>query len=307
MWDLIIIGGACAGLVAGIFAGRKKINTLILTEKVGGQALLTDNIENFPGFKKISGRELIQKITKQVEDLKVPIREGREVVKIQKEKEHFKVITQDGEQFEAKTLIIATGKHPRPLNIPGERKLRGKGVSYCSICDAPLFKNKNVAVIGGGNAGLEAGLDLTQYAKKIYILEWGPRIVGDQVLQEKLRKTKKVEFIVNAKSLEIKGEKWVQALIYEDRVSRVKKELSLEGIFINIGQIPSSDFVKDFLAINSQGEIIIDPKTNQTSVPGIFAAGDVTDVKWKQCIVAAGEGAKALLSAYTYLQKFKKV
>lgn len=301
MYELIIIGGASAGLTSAIYAARKKLNVLILTEKVGGQSLLTDNIENYPGFKKITGPELIEKMRQQVEALGVAIKQGIKVVSLAKIKENFEVKARSGQNFQAKALIIATGKKPRPLNVPGEKELTGRGVSYCSLCDAPLFKEKDVAVIGGGNAGLEAASDLTKYAKKIYVLEFGSKIIGDELTQEKLRQTGKVEFITDAATQEIKGEKFVEALIYQHRKTGKKKELAVQGVFINIGQIPSTDFVKDFLELNSQAEIVIDPLTNQTSMKGVFAAGDVTNIPYKQCIIAAAEGAKAALSAYHYL------
>lgn len=302
-YDLIIIGGATSGLTASIYAARKKLRTITLTEKVGGQSLLTDNIENYPGFKSISGSDLIAKMREQAELAGAEIQEGKIAVGIESAEKKFKVMTQDGESFETKSIIIATGKKPRPLNVPGEKEFSAKGVSYCSICDAPLFEGKDVAVVGGGNAGIEAAMDLTKYANKIYVLEFGLKIIGDESTQEKLRNTGKVEFIVDAMTKEIKGEQFVEILVYEDRKSGEQKELQVQGIFVNIGQIPSTDFIKGFLELNPQNEIIINPKTNQASIEGVFAAGDVTDVPFKQCIVAGGEGAKAALSAYNYLQK----
>lgn len=304
-YDLIIIGGATAGLTASIYAARKKLSTITLTEKVGGQSLLTDNIENYPGFKSISGIDLIAKMREQAEGVGARIQEGKIAVSIEGAEKKFMVRTQDGESFETKSIIIATGKKPRPLNVPGEKEFSGKGVSYCSTCDAPLFSGKDVAVVGGGNAGLEAATDLTKYANKIYVLEFGLKIIGDESTQEKLRNTGKVEFIVNAGTKEIKGGQFVNSLIYEDRKTGEKKELQVNGVFVNIGQIPSTAFLKNFLELNPQNEVVIDQKTNQASVEGVFAAGDVTDVPFKQCIVAGGEGAKAALSAYNYLQKIK--
>lgn len=303
MFDLIIIGGASAGLTSAIYAARKKLNTIILTDKVGGQSLLTDNIENYPAFQSISGQELIGKMREQVESLGVEIKEGQRVKKISKSSDGFELETEGGEVFKTRALIIATGKKPRQLNVPREKELTSKGVSYCSICDAPLFSGKDVVVVGGGNAGLEAAVDLTKYANKIYVLEFESKIMGDEATQEKLRQTGKVEFITDATTKEIKGDKFVEALIYEDRKAGEQKELKVQGVFVNIGQIPSSDFVRDFLKLNDQNEIVIDPRTNQTSVDGVFAAGDVSDVLYKQCVIAAGEGAKAALSVYKYLQR----
>ena len=303
IYDLIIIGGAMAALSSAIYAARKKINTVILTGKIGGQSLLTDNIENYPGFKSISGEELIQKVKEQVENLGVEIKIDKLVQEINESGDNFEIKTEDGESFQAKSAIIATGKNPRHLNVPGEREFIGKGVSFCSICDAPLFGGKDVVVVGGGNAGLESAMDLTKYANKIYVLEFSPKIMGDESTQEKLRQSGKMEFIVNAQVKEIKGNKFAESLIYEDRQSGEKKELKAGGVFVNIGQIPATDFVKNTVQLNERGEIIIDPKTNQTSERGIFAAGDATDIPFKQCVIAAGEGAKAALNVYNYLQK----
>ena len=302
MYQLIIIGGATAGLSAAIYAGRKKIKTIILTDKVGGQSLLTDNIENYPGFKSITGQELTQKMREQAEGVGVEIQEGQAVVKIEKAGAYFKVFTQKREEFETKTIIIATGKKPRTLNVAGEKEFTSKGVSFCSICDAPLFNGKDVVVVGGGNSGLEAAWDLTKYANKIYVLEFGPKIKGDELTQEKLKQTNKVEFIAEATVKEIKGGKFVEGLVYEDKKTNEQKELKVSGVFVNIGQIPGSDFTKGFLELNKWGEIIINPRTNETSVKGVYAAGDVTDVIFKQCIVAASEGAKAALGVYEYLE-----
>jgi alkyl hydroperoxide reductase subunit F len=301
LYDLVIIGGASSGLTAAIYGARKKLNTVILTEKIGGQSLLTDNIENYPGFKSISGKDLINKMREQVENLGVKIKEEIKAIEISKKDNVFEIKTENNGTFQAKSVVIATGKRPRHLNVPGEKEFTSKGVSFCSTCDAPLFAKKDVAVVGGGNAGLESAVDLTKYARKIYVLEFSEKILGDESTQEKLRKTGKIEFITNAATKEIRGETFVKSLIYEDRSSGEKKELLVEGVFVNIGQIPNTDFVKGFVELNEWSEVITDHRTSQTSVEGIFAAGDVTDTFYKQCIIAAGEGAKAALSAYKYI------
>ncbi len=304
MYDLVIIGAASAGLSAAIYAARKKLNFVVLTKKTGGQSLLTDKIENYPGFEEISGFELVQKMEAHAKKYGTQILEGEEyeVLKIEKKVNGFLIQTKENGQIETKSIIVASGKRPRELNALGERELTGKGVSYCSICDAPLFSGKNVVVVGGGNAGFEAAVDLLSYAVKIYILEFEDKMRGDEFTREKLEKSGKVEFITNAKVIEIKGDKFVSALIYADRVSGKQTELKVEGVFINVGQIPNTDFLKDFLELNEFNEININGKTGETSVLGVFAAGDATDIPFKQCVIAAGQGASAALSSHRYLQ-----
>jgi len=301
IYDVVIIGGASAGLTSGIYAGRKKLNAVILSKEVGGQSLLTNTIENFPGFDSISGQEIITKMRAQVEKFGVEIKEGVEVESIEKTGDVFSVNIKNGDKVEAKSIILATGKNPRRLGIPGEREFENKGVSFCSICDAPLYGGKVVAVVGSGNSGLESTRDLVKYAEKIYVLEYGPKVKGDESTQEKLEKTGKVEFIVNAQTQEIKGETLVEKIIYKDTKTGETKEITVGGVFVNIGWIPATEFIKDFVKLNEWGEVIIDHNTTETSVEGVFAAGDLTDIKYKQCVTATGEGAKAALSAYDFI------
>ena len=299
-YDLIIVGADAAGLTAGIYAGRKKVDALILSQKIGGQSLFTDSMENYPGFLKISGMELIGRLSEQVKKFEVPIKE-EEVLSVSGDIGDFSVKTQGGE-YKAPKIIIATGSGWRPLNIPGEEKFMGKGVSVCAICDAPFYSGKDVAVVGGGNSAFESALDLLKYAGKIYILQHREKFVGDAVPFEKLKKEKSVVFITSAETKEIKGDKFVEGLLYEDLKTGETKELKVSGVFVNIGRIPNTSFLKDFVDLNERGEIVIDSKTNTTSRPGIFAAGDVTDVKFKQFVIAAAEGAKAVLSATDSLE-----
>jgi len=308
-YDLIIIGGGPAGITAAIYAGRQKLNILLITKEFGGQiARKAVMIENYPGFEEISGLELIQRFEKHLRKQKIDI-ERDAVKEVKKVNQKFIVITQSKNKFESKTVIIASGADPRPLEIPGEKEFLGRGVSYCTVCDAPLFSNKTVAVIGGGNAGFEATIALSSWAKKIYILEYGEKINADLENQERVEKTGKVEIITNAQIKEIKGEKFVNSLIYLDRKTGKKNNLGVEGVFIEIGSQPATSFVKDLVRfnhlINRLDEIEIDSRNCQTTTPGLFAAGDVSDVKYKQIVIAAGEGAKAALSAYDYLQKQK--
>jgi len=301
-YDLIIIGGATSGLTAGIYSARKKLNAVILTKEIGGQTLQTESIENFPGFEKISGPELIDKIKEQVLKYGLPIKSGMEVKSISKTGDIFEISTNMTDGIKAKSVIIATGKNPRRLSVPGEKEFENKGVVYCSTCDAPLFGGKTVVVAGGGNSGLNSAFDLLKYAVKIYVMEASDKIIGDEFLQEKLKASGKVEFITDAEIKEIKGSGFIEKIIYLDKKNGQTKELTTQGLFVNIGWSPNSAFAKGFVEMNEYDEIIINPKTNETSVKGVFASGDVTDVKYKQCVIAAGEGAKAALSAYDYLK-----
>ncbi len=302
MYDLIIIGGGPAGITAGIYAARQKLNTLLITKEFGGQmARKAVAIENYPGFEAISGLELIQKLEKQLRKQKIEIKND-EATRIKKIDGEFQVDTIIGQRFMAKSVIVTSGADPRPLEAPGEKEFIGRGVSYCTTCDAPLFAKKVVVVIGGGNAGFEAAIALSNWAEKIYILEYSPKPGADEVNQVLAKETKKIQIITNAALKEIKGEKFVNSIIYEDRESGKEMTLPVNGVFVEIGSIPATSFVKGLVEFSEKDEIKIDPKTNMTKTPGLFAAGDVTDVRWKQIVVAAGEGAKAALSAYSYLK-----
>jgi len=304
IYDLIIIGGGPAGITAGIYAARQKLNTLLITKSFGGQvARKAVAIENYPGFEEISGMELIQKLEKHLRKQKIDI-ERDEVTKLKKIGEKFFVQTKSKHQFQAKAVIVSSGADPRPLEVPGEKEFIGKGVGYCTTCDAPLFANKTVAVIGGGNAGFEAAIFLSLIAKKIYILEYGKKVGADEINQERVKKNKKVEVITNAAIKKIQGDQFVNSLIYQDRKTRKNITLPVEGIFIEVGSQPATSFVKGLVDFNEKDEIIVNPKTGETRIPGLFAAGDIDDVPYKQIVIAAGEGTKAALSAYNYLQKF---
>jgi len=200
-------------------------------------------------------------------------------------------------------VIVASGADPRPLEVPGEKKFIGRGLSYCCACDGPLFSGKTVAVIGGGNAGFEAAIFLSKIAKKIYILEYAPKVGADQINQEILRKTGKAEVITNAQLKEIKGQKFVDSIVYQDRKTKKLNILKVEGVFIEVGSQPATSFVKDLVDFNEKDEIKVEPETQQTKTPGLFAVGDVNLGRYKQIVTAAGEGAKAGLSVYEYLQK----
>lgn len=303
IYDLIIIGGGPAGTTAGIYAARQKLNTLLITKAFGGQiARNAVGIENYPGFVEISGLDLIKKFEKHLRKQKIDI-ERDEVESIKKIGRNFLVSTKTKHRFQSRAVIIASGADPRLLEVPGEKKFIGRGVSYCVQCDGPLFSDKTVAVIGGGNSAFEAAIFLSNIAKKIYILEYSEKIRADVESQERVKKTGKVEIITDAQPKEIKGEKFVHSLVYLNRKTGKKNNLAVEAIFVEIGSQPATSFVKGLVEFNKKDEIKVDPFTGQTSCLGLFAAGDVDEVPYKQIIIAAGEGAKAALSASNYLQK----
>ena len=304
IYDLIIVGGGPAGITAGIYAGRQRMKTLLMAKSFGGQMTKkATEVCNYPGFGRISGFDLIEKFVEHLkEQADVEIKTS-EVLKVAKEKDNFVVVTSDKEKFLGRSVIIATGADPRPLEAEGEKEFIGKGVSYCVTCDGPVFKDKTIAVIGGGDAGFEAAIFMTNYAKKIYILEFGPEVKADQINQGQVKRAEKIEIIANAAVREIKGDKMVSSLIYEDLLSKENKELKVEGVFIEIGSQPATALVKDLVDFNKRDEIVVDPETFQTKMPGLFAAGDVNMGAYKQIVTAAGEGCKTALAAFDYLRK----
>lgn len=304
MYDLVIVGGGPAGVAAGVYAARKKIKVAIFFENFGGQSLVSAGIENWIGTKSVSGfdfAKMLEEHLRAQED--IDIHDGVLVERVIKDGNSFKVVTNDGKEYETKTVLIASGSRRRKLNIPGEARLEGKGVAYCSTCDAPIFKNKVVAVVGGGNAGLEAIVDLLHYAAKIYLLARGDSLKGDMITQEKIKSDSKVTIMTMSESLEILGDKFVTGLKYKDKNTGETKELKLDGIFVEIGSIPNADMVKGLVGLNEYGEIIVNHKTQRTSVEGIWAAGDVSDVIYKQNNISAGDAVKAVLNIYNYLNK----
>ena len=305
MYDLIIIGGGPGGITAGIYAGRQRLKTLLVTKEFGGQmAKKATEVCNYPGFPRVSSVELIKKFTDHLKCQDVKI-EFNEINKIEKESDIFAVTTVKKEKIQALSVIIATGADPRPLEVPGEKEFMGKGISYCVTCDGPLFKNKTIAVVGGGDAGFEAAIFMANYAKKIYILEYGPKPKADADNQEEAKKIKKIEVITNAAAKEVKGDNFVKSLVYEDLANKETKELNLEGIFVEIGSQPATSLAKGVVDFNERDEIKVDFETFQTKTPGLFAVGDVNTGQYKQIVTAAGEGCKAVLAAYSYVYALK--
>ncbi|MFC1969877.1 NAD(P)/FAD-dependent oxidoreductase [Chloroflexota bacterium] len=304
MYELIIIGAGPAGMTATVYAARKKLNTVLISYDIGGQALWTSAIENYMGYQFIEGPELMQKFEEQVKQFPVDIKTGERVSGLSKTNGGFEVRTGKGESYQAKAAIIATGKRPRQLNVSGEEKLKGRGVTYCAICDGPLFAGENVAVIGGGNSALEAAEDMVKIAKHVYLVSLTP-LTGDQILIDKVKAANNLTMFLEHEVLEIEGESLVKGIKVRDLKSKQERELDVDGIFIEIGLIPNSEPFKGIVHLNSFGEIEVSC-ANETGVPGLFAAGDVTNVPEKQIVVAAGEGAKATLKAHRYLQRLSK-
>lgn len=304
MYDLIVIGGGPAGITAGIYASRQKIKTLFLTAEFGGQMATKDvAIENYPGMGEISARDLISKMRNHLESFALETRIGK-VSSIEKTGEIFSVSTDKG-KIESKTVIFAAGSEPRPIGVPGEKEFVGRGVGYCVTCDGPLFSKRNVAVVGGGNSAFEAAIFLAKFAKTIYLLEYGDSVRADAANQETAANTGKIELITMAKVLAISGKNFVSGLEYEDRKTGIVKKLEVEGVFAKIGYSPASAIARGLAETNDAGEVVCDCDTGTTKTPGFFAAGDVTNAKYKQIIIACGEGAKAAMAAGEYLRGLK--
>ncbi len=302
MYDCIIIGAGPAGMTAAIYLIRKKAKILVVTVDIGGQIKDGPLIENYPGFEKITGPEWADKVQNQAEKLGVEFQIGAKVKKISKTENGFEVTTENSQKYQAKTVVIASGKSPRRLNIPGEKEFEGKGVSVCVTCDGPIYQGKQVAIIGGGNSAIAAALELEKYAEKVYVLNLGSELIGEEVRIEQLKKSPKVEIIGQAKTTAIEGKQFVETLKYKDLQNNNEKELKVNGIFREIGWEPSTEYLMEFVELTNTKEIKIGPD-NSTNVPGIFACGDVTAISQKQLVIAAGEGAKAALSAWNSFTK----
>ncbi len=298
MYDIIVIGAGPAGITAAIYAIRKRMELLVISKDIGGQTAWSGRIENYTGYQFVSGPELTSKFEEHMRRYNVPLKERETVTAVKKIDEKIIVTTDKGE-YEAKTLIIASGKKSRELNVSGEKEFKNRGLTYCATCDGPLFAGKDVAIIGGGNSALDAALQLLKIARHIYMINITSRLTGDPVMMEKVEGSEAVSIMNNTHVIAVSGDKFVSGI----RIKREGKveDLPVEGVFVEIGLMPNSDFVSD-VSRNSFGEIKVD-SYNRTNIPGIFAAGDVTDVPEKQIIIAAGEGSKAALTAFRYLSE----
>lgn len=304
IYDLVIIGGGAAGCSAAIYAARRRMNTAIVTEEFGGQLLETDSIENYLGFKHLTGQEISEKYEEHVRDYEnqVDIRMTR-ATKVDKDDEGvFHVKTDDGE-LQAYTVLVATGNKPRTLGADGEEQFNNRGISYCVVCDGPLYKGEEIAIIGGGYAGTEGALFMSDVAEKVYLINLGEELTGEPITVEKIPEQDNIEVINNAATKEFFGDEMLKGLVYEDTETGETHRLEVGGAFIEIGRVPRTEVVDPLdVETNDHGQIIKD-KHQRTNIDGLYACGDVTDIATEQAILAAGEGAAAALDAGRYVKE----
>ena len=302
LYDVLVVGTGPSAVSAAIYAARKGLDVAMIGLKIGGQVLDTREIENIIGTAKTTGSEYAENLEKHLKEYCVAFKEGTYVTKIEEDGKNKLITTSDKKIYKSKTVIIATGAKWRELNVPGEQEYKGKGVHYCATCDGPFYKGLDVAVVGGGNSGIEAALDMAGIAKNVTVVEFMPELKADKILQDKLNERNNFKVITNAATTKIYGEDFTKGMEYQNRADESTHELNIDGVFIEIGLTPNSEFAKDLIATNKIGEIIID-ENNMTNIKGIFASGDVTTVKQKQIVISVGEGAKAALGAFDYLLK----
>lgn len=303
MYDLIIMGGGPAGLCASVYAARKRLNTLLISGDIGGQVNLTLGIENYLGYQFVEGVELIDKFQIQVAQFPIDQKIGEKIARLDKIDSGFEVTTEAGEKYQSKAVIMATGKRPRQLGVPGEKEFTGRGVTYCAICDGPIFGGQKVAVVGGGNSAIEAVLDMAKIAEHVDLVSL-TSLTADPVLVKQLAGIKNLTSFIGYQTIKINGQEMADGIVIKNVENGEEKQLAVTGIFIEIGLIPNSNPVKELLPLNKLGEVPVSCFT-ETAVPGLYAAGDVTDVPEKQIIIAAGEGAKAALQVHRYLQRLE--
>lgn len=301
IYDLLIVGGGPAGLAASVYAARKRLQTLLVSVDIGGQVNWTMGVENYLGYQFIEGPELIGKFHQQISQFPIDQKIGHRIVRLEQTGGYFEAISESGDRYQSRAVVLATGKTSRRLDIPGETKFIGKGVSYCAICDGPVFSGRKVAVIGGGNSALAVALDMIKIAAYVDLISLTP-LTGDTVLVDKLKEAKNLDIFIEHRAERIEGQRFVEGLVVKDLKSGQEVRLEVAGIFVEIGLVPNSELVKGLLELNENGEVPVTCAC-ETTVPGLYAAGDVTDVPEKQILIAAGEGAKAALQAHRYLQR----
>jgi alkyl hydroperoxide reductase subunit F len=303
-YDLMILGGGPAGLCAGVYAARKQLKTVLISGDIGGQMNNTLGVENWLGYQFITAPELISKFEEHVSLFPIDREIGEKVKGLRKVKDGFEAVTESGKSYRSRAVLLATGKKPRKLNVPGETELTGRGVTYCAICDSPVFSGERVAVIGGGNSAVEAVLDMLKIAEHVDLVSLTP-LTADPVLVKQLNEAKNLETYIEYETLKIEGRELVEGIVIKGLRDSKEKRLGVTGVFIEIGLVPNSDIVKKLVPLNKLGEVPVSCFC-ETTVPGLYAAGDVTDVPEKQIIIAAGEGAKAALQAHRYLQRLEE-
>lgn len=305
MFDLIIIGGGPAGAAGGVYASRKRLKTLLITESFGGQSAVSTEIQNWIGTVAISGEQLAKAFEEHLkayaEDI-VTIEKGERAVQLEKIENSFRVTTGAGRTFEGKTVLITSGANRRQLEVPGAKEFDQKGLTYCASCDGPLFAGQDVAVVGAGNAGFETAAQLLAYTKSVTLLTRGSEFRADPVTVEKVLAHPHIKAVKNTEIMEIKGNKFVSALVYRDKAAGKVIELPVTGVFVEIGLLPNTDFVKGLLELDKVNRVIVNPKNQRASVSGIWAAGDCTDELYHQNNIAAGDAVKALEDIYLYLK-----
>jgi len=300
MYDVIIIGSGPAGFTAGIYAVRREMKTLIIGRELGGQVALASEIENYPGFERIDSFELVEKFRKQAVNAGAELKQD-EVKRIEKNDDGTFTLYTNREEYKAKTVIIAMGLSPRRLAVPGELELNGKGISYCANCDGPFFKGKVVAVAGGGNSALDAAEIMSKIASKVYLIHRRDEFRAFEALIEEVEERENIELLKSTEIKSIEGESKVEKIKVLDNKENKEREIELDGVFIEVGRIASTDLVAEFVERNEKDQILVD-RVCATKTPGLFAAGDVTDVEFKQITIAMGQATTAALSAYQYLQ-----
>ncbi|MBX4215545.1 FAD-dependent oxidoreductase [Candidatus Parcubacteria bacterium] len=304
MHDLIIIGAGPAGTAAGVYASRKKLKTLLLAYELGGQSVVSPDIQNWIGTPSISGTDLAASFKKHLDAAgkgTLTFKDGEKVTALKKEGDHFTISTEAGHSYETKTVFVASGSGRRKLDVPGAEKLEHKGITYCASCDGPLFDGQDVAVVGGGNAAFETAAQLLAYVKSVTLLNHSPGFKADPVTVEKVLAHPNMKAIDNSDVVEVKGDKFVSSLVYKNNSTGETKEIPVTGVFVEIGQTPNTAFAKGFLDFDPYGRIKIDPRTQMTSVEGVWAAGDATDVLYHQNNIAAGDAVRAIEDLYLHL------
>lgn len=298
MYDVIIIGGGPAGMTAAVYAARKKMNTLLITTDFGGQPMWTMEIENYMGYQFITGPELMGKFEEQVRRFSVKILYQEATGLTVNDDGTFTIVATE-DKHQAKTVILASGKRPRRLDVPGEQEFTGRGVSYCATCDGPLFANKRVAVIGGGNSAVQAAIEVSSVGEKVYLIS-SEEYIADPIIIDKMKEAANIVEVKGYVTKKIEGSQVVEKIVVQNIESNEEQELKVDGVFVEIGLIPNSEFAQSVVALNQDREVVTDCRA-KTNIPGLFAAGDISSGPDKQIVIAAGDGAKAALSAYDYL------